>query len=59
MSDKKILGEIGDIKKKNYTRLADENYLEANDLERAIRFDVISIIHNNNKTKIEYFISAF
>ena len=79
MSDKKILGEIGEkiaqeyLIKKNYLivelnwrykkaelyRLAAENYLEVNDLEHEIHFDVISIIHNNNKTEIEHFISVF
>ena len=46
-------------KKEELYRLAAENYLEVNDLEHEIRFDVISIIHNNNKTEIEHFISAF
>ena len=79
MSDKKILGEIGEkiaqeylikkdslivelnwrYKKEELYRLAAENYLEVNDLEHEIRFDVISIIPNNNKTEIEHFISAF
>ena len=40
-------------------RLSAENYLKVNNLEHEIRFDVISIIHNNNKTEIEHFISAF
>ena len=46
-------------KKEELYRLAAENYLEVNNLEHEIRFDVISIIHNNNKTEIEHFISAF
>ena len=46
-------------KKEELYRLAAENYLEVNDLEHEIRFDVISTIHNNNKTEIEHFISAF
>ena len=46
-------------KKEELYRLSAENYLEVNNLEHEIRFDVISIIHNNNKTEIEHFISAF
>ena len=46
-------------KKESLYKLAAEHYLEVNDLEYEIRFDVISIIHNNNKTEIEHFISAF
>ena len=46
-------------KKEELYKLAAENYLEVNNLEYEIRFDVISIIHNNNKTEIEHFISAF
>ena len=46
-------------KKEELYRLAAENYLEVNNLEHEIRFDVISIIHNNNKIEIEHFISAF
>ncbi len=46
-------------KKESLYKLAAENYLEVNNLENEIRFDVISIIHNNNKTEIEHFISAF
>ncbi len=46
-------------KKENLYKLAAENYLEVNNLENEIRFDVISIIHNNNKTEIEHFINAF
>jgi len=38
---------------------AAESYLEQNYLENEIRFDVISIIHNKNKTKIEHFINTF
>ena len=45
-------------KKEELYKLAAENYLEVNNLEHEIRFDVISIIHNN-KTEIEHFISAF
>ena len=75
MSDKKILGEIGEKaenpiflgdqnnainhKQEELYRLAAENYLEVNNLEHEIHFDVISIIHNNNKSEIEHFISAF
>ena len=47
-----------DHKKEELYKLAAENYLEVNNLEHEIRFDVISIIHNN-KTEIEHFISAF
>ena len=36
-----------------------ESYLEQNNLENEVRFDVISIIHTENKTKIEHFINAF
>lgn len=46
-------------KKEELYKLAAENYLEVNNLDHEIRFDVISIIHNNNKTEIEHFISAF
>jgi putative endonuclease len=46
-------------KKESLYKLAAENYLEVNNLENEIRFDVISIIHNNNKTEIEHFINAF
>ncbi|MBT6807889.1 MAG: YraN family protein, partial [Flavobacteriales bacterium] len=46
-------------KKESLYKLTAEHYLEVNDLEYEVRFDVISIIHNNNKTEIEHFISAF
>lgn len=46
-------------KKESLYKLAAEHYLEVTDLEYEVRFDVISIIHNNNKTEIEHFISAF
>ena len=38
---------------------AAEAYLEQHKLENEVRFDVISIIHTENKTKIEHFINAF
>jgi putative endonuclease len=46
-------------RKESLYKLAAENYLEVNNLKYEVRFDVISIIHNNNKTEIEHFINAF
>ena len=46
-------------KKINLYQEAAEAYLEQHKLENEVRFDVISIIHTENKTKIEHFINAF
>jgi putative endonuclease len=46
-------------KKEKLYQLAAEHYLEKYTLEDEIRFDVISVIYNKNKTEIEHFINAF
>lgn len=47
------------IKKEEFLIRAAENYLISNDLNKEIRFDIISIVFNSKKTKIRHIVDAF
>lgn len=46
-------------KKEKLYKIAAEQYLDFHHLENELRFDVISIIYNKNKSVIKHYINAF
>lgn len=48
-----------DAKKIKLLVKAMNHYIESNDLDVEVRFDVIAIIHNKYQTKLEHFEDAF
>lgn len=51
--------EFVSAKKQALMQSAAEAFLEQNDLENEIRFDIISIIYNSNFKKIDHIVDAF
>lgn len=51
--------EFVDAKKIKLLLKAMNHYVEYNDLDVEVRFDVIAIIHNKYQTKLEHFEDAF
>jgi len=47
------------IRKEEFLIRAAENYLISNDLDKEIRFDIISIILNSKQKKIRHIVDAF
>ena len=47
------------LKKQRFLFEAAEAYLESYDLDYELRFDIISVIHNNNKYNIDHIENAF
>lgn len=51
--------EAVNFRKQKFLIEATQNYIEQNDIDYEIRFDIISIILNDNETKINHIKNAF